>query len=73
MVFTMKMTTMQNRALKDLTDYVWRRHMGCLIEKVKDGYMTLGVVYPTHEDACYGIEKSRKEFIETIKKQNPKK
>lgn len=57
--------------LSDVMRSVYRTHEGVLIEKVADGYKALRVVYPTYEDAVYGIDKFKKELTEKAEKQNP--
>jgi hypothetical protein len=58
-------------ALADVMRSVYRTHEGVLIEKVPEGYKALRTVYPTYEDAVYGIDKFKKEFNELAAKQNP--
>jgi hypothetical protein len=60
-------------AFGDLMRFVYRNYSGVLIEKRSDGYWvkSLKTLYPTYDDACYGIDKFKKEFIEDIKRQNP--
>ncbi len=67
------MKSVVTNAFGDLMKYVFRNYSGVLIEKRNDGFYVkaLKTTYPTYEDACYGIDKFKKEFIESLKKQNP--
>jgi hypothetical protein len=61
------------KAFEDFKRYVFQRYNGTIIRPENGGWFvpSLKGWYPTYDDACYGIDKNRRELLELIKMQNP--
>lgn len=56
------------RAFKTLIDDTFIKYSGCIIEKSEGQFKVGERTYPTLEDAKYGIDKTFREWGNTIKK-----